>query len=170
MAADRDVLERASDYITRAVRNRKNFDMLLAEGALDKASETLWGLFTDYTNALALVTFGRTFARHGETISYAREIGKTRGDGRMLRAVSAAERMHANFYHGFVTDPSSLREPFEEITYYATVLDGLIRASVSPWRDRRSSSGRSREPNDGGCTSTCELRPPPTIHDPQRPT
>lgn len=105
---------------------------MLAEGALDKASETLWGLFTDYTHALSLVSTGRILSRHKETVSYAREVGTTRGDDRLLRAVNAAERMHANFYHGFVSDPAALREPFEEISYYAAVIDRLIRSAVAP--------------------------------------
>src|SRR5437867_10203516 len=85
-----------------------NYARFLKEGDLGKASEFLWGAVSNFAYALALLD-NKKLDDHAKTRAYLNELATSRKDPDLAGGITAAERMHANFYHNFMSN-----EAFEE--------------------------------------------------------
>jgi hypothetical protein len=88
----------------------------------------LWGVFSCYVNAYAILITGKPFTQHGPTVDFVLQFAKGRRDGRLIRAAKLADRAHANFYHGFLKDEDDLRPVFQDVLYAAKVFDKEVRS------------------------------------------
>lgn len=117
-----------NEYRSRGARFRRNFETMVKEGAYDKASECLWGWFSAYTNALAILRSGNPIRGHFETEEFAKRLCiEFGGDREALMAISDARNMHRNFYHGGPISEVDFELPLRHITRYLELVDSHIR-------------------------------------------
>lgn len=141
----------AFDYRERGDRLRRNFDLMVDEGAFDKASECLWGWYSAYTNALAIIRAGTILRTHGETEDYAALLAAEFQDRLSEMAIPAARNMHRNFYHGGPRSKDEFIEPLARISRYIQLVDERIRKEaaegVAPGATRPRPRRRRKQPS-----------------------
>lgn len=71
-------------------------------GDLGKASEFLWGVVNNLTYSLGLLD-GQRLGEHKKVVDYLNLLAGARQDREMAEAIIAAERLHANFFHAFMS-------------------------------------------------------------------
>lgn len=103
MEASPDSIEKIRKYEDRATQLIANAEALVKKGELEKAGEFFWGAIACYINALELLYTGKAHARHSEMVIEAKTIASGRKDIRLLEAIREAEKLHANYYHSFIT-------------------------------------------------------------------
>lgn len=67
-----------------------------------KASEFLWGALNNLFFAIGLF-YGRKIGKHNEVIIFLNELATEQQSDKMIEQMRAAERIHANFFHNFMT-------------------------------------------------------------------
>ncbi len=67
----------------------------------EKASEFIWGSFTQLLQALALLR-GLALGTHAKMKGYVREIARELNNEEVLMAFEEGEKLHANFYRSFL--------------------------------------------------------------------
>ncbi len=132
------------DYVERGERLRTNFDLMVDEGAFDKASECLWGWFSNFTNAIAILRTGNRIRAHAITEEFAESLAFEFQDPIAAKAIPDARNMHRNFYHGGPRDKSEFVDPLEHISRFIELADATIRRELAPDAVRGSSLPRSR--------------------------
>ncbi|MBI2127068.1 MAG: hypothetical protein HYU02_07140 [Thaumarchaeota archaeon] len=68
-----------------------------------KASEFLWGTINNLVYCLGLLD-GQKLSEHGKVVGYLKSLANVKQDPEMIDGIPAAESMHANFYHSFMTE------------------------------------------------------------------
>ena len=76
-------------------------DSELAAGDILQGCEKLWGAASHAVIALAQRRRWR-YGSHGAMRANARMLSEEIGDNALMAGFEAAERLHANFYHGFM--------------------------------------------------------------------
>lgn len=100
---ERELLEEVKRRRALADYYYDNFQRHYAKKELSKASEFLWGTLTAITYAVGLL-HNKKLGRHKEIVSFLQELAKKQKDKEMAEGVTAAERIHANFYNDFMDD------------------------------------------------------------------
>lgn len=73
-----------------------------------KAGELLWGAINNLAYALGLI-YGKKLSGHREIFRFLRELAEVNEREEYRRYVRSVEALHANFYHGWMSE-----EGFEE--------------------------------------------------------
>jgi len=94
----------------------------------------LWGAFSCYVNAVGAL-FGKVTHKHIQLVRVAKQLALERKDPAMFEQITQAERLHANFYHNFMTE-----EDFAK--HYSVLLEFLKKLSEELNR-RRAHLNRS---------------------------
>ncbi len=76
-----------------------NHQKSVQNGDLGKASEFLWGAINNLTYSLGRLD-GLTLGDHGKVVDYLETLAGN--DKEMAEGVTAAETLHANFFHNFM--------------------------------------------------------------------
>lgn len=108
---ERELLEEVKRRRALADYYYDNFQRHYAKKELSKASAReagrqstfLWGTLTAITYAVGLL-HNKKLGRHKEIVSFLQELAKKQKDKEMAEGVTAAERIHANFYNDFMDD------------------------------------------------------------------
>ncbi|MEM0374841.1 MAG: PaREP1 family protein [Nitrososphaerota archaeon] len=131
---DEEVYRTVSEYLERSKRHQENLREFIQRGELEKAGDMLWGILSCYSNALSILLRGQkgVLRTHRDTIRFLEEFAKSIGDKRVIDAVKEAERLHANFYHGFIRDAEDLRKHYEGVYLLIQLLDEQIRKLFAP--------------------------------------
>lgn len=99
-----------------------------------KASEFLWGVVSNLTYCLGLL-YGRKLGKHREVVAFLKELAGALRDDEMLKQIRAAEALHANFYHDFMSE-----DEFEsyrwEVELLAIKLARVLKERVRELKER----------------------------------
>jgi len=114
-----------SEELIREIVKRKqladeafnNYIEFYKKGELVKASEFLWGVVNNLTYALGLFD-GLKLSKHQKIIDYLKMLANSKNDKAMIDEVQAVRILHANFYHGVVSN--------EQFEYYRRLAESLI--------------------------------------------
>lgn len=114
-----------SEELIREIVKRKqladeafnNYIEFYKKGELVKASEFLWGVVNNLTYALGLFD-GLKLSKHQKIIDYLKMLANSKNDKAMIDEVQAVRILHANFYHGFLSN--------EQFEYYRKLAESLI--------------------------------------------
>jgi len=129
LANDMPRRERVAFYV-------KLHEALLAEadehyhrGDLAQAGEKLWGAVTALLSAIGELK-GLPHFSHCDFIDIIEALVKETGDPELARLFASVERLHANFYHGFMSD-ISFRAHREDALRLVGRLRGLVAEAGS---------------------------------------
>ena len=125
LAGAKSAIEKIKEYVDRAQVLKKNADEAISRGELDKASEFLWGIVSCYLNGLKLLRTGKPASNHRELVRVAEDVEKVLADERFSTAMRNAEKLHANFYHMFLST-RDLAQLYREIMYALKRLHELL--------------------------------------------
>ncbi len=131
MEADFPSTTKVEEYRGRAIQYYRNSEEAVAREEYEKVGELLWGAVANYIHALNELKGKKVIRSHGGVLSQGREIAKETGDKRLLNAIEEADEMHEQFYGG-AKRLSSFPERYAEVVYAITVLDGLLKKTLSP--------------------------------------
>ena len=67
-----------------------------------KASEFLWGALNNIVYAIGLF-YGKKIGKHNEVINFIYLLATEQQNDKMIEQLHAAEHIHANFFHNFMT-------------------------------------------------------------------
>ena len=84
-------------------------DREFAEGDTLQASEKMWGAASHAIMAVAMQR-GQDCGTHRQMVNVALQIASEIDDERLRTGMEAAQRLHANFYHGFL-EPEEFEVP-----------------------------------------------------------
>lgn len=79
-----------------------NYRRHWAKGDISKSSEFLWGAIAALAYGLGLFE-RQKLGDHGKLVSFLERLASREQDEKMGESVRAAETLHANFYHGFMS-------------------------------------------------------------------
>jgi len=125
---DEEVLEEIRRRRVEESRLYENYIKYYERRDLVKASEFLWGSINNLAYALGLI-YGRRLTGHRMVIQFMRELAEKSGREEYRRYISSAEALHANFYHGWMSEEvfeESVREAEELRRWLIELLDSLI--------------------------------------------
>ena len=88
-------------------------DREFAEGDTLQASEKMWGAASHAIMAVAMQR-GEECGTHRKLVRVAYQIAAELKDGELRAGIEAAQRLHANFYHGFL-EPEEFEMPAESV-------------------------------------------------------
>ncbi|MEM3833722.1 MAG: PaREP1 family protein [Thermofilum sp.] len=100
-----DPLDRVDAYLKLHEKYLKETEELYAKGDLQQAGEKYWGAVTALLSAVAEKR-GLPHHSHRDYAEIIELLHEERGDAELPRLFASAERLHANFYHGFLKMPS----------------------------------------------------------------
>ena len=98
-----EVTKKVLGYQARAPVLLRNGMELVQKGEMEKGGEFIWGAVGAYLNALELLKTGKAKADHGQMVKNAEGVANSLGDKRLDEAIKSAEKLHANYYHSFLT-------------------------------------------------------------------
>ena len=101
-------------------------DSELASGDVLQGCEKLWGAASHAVIAMAQRRVWR-YGSHGAMRKNARMLSEEIGDDALMTGFEAAERLHANFYHGFMKD-HEINEARARVHYFVNRVLALIDA------------------------------------------
>jgi len=94
---------RAKTYLDASEALLAEAEELLASGDLREASEKFWGAVVQAVKAVAEARGWEHYRHHHISRAISRLVAET-GDVELSRLFSSAERLHANFYEGFMSE------------------------------------------------------------------
>lgn len=106
-----------------------NAKVMIDKGETEKASELLWGACLQMVFALSSLK-GITLPDHGTTKRYVLELSKEIKDEEIWKLFSLLEKLHANFYHGFLTK-EEFPQYVEAAKIFITKLEKVLKEKVS---------------------------------------
>ena len=101
-------------------------DSELATGDVLQGCEKLWGAASHAVIAMAQRRRWR-YGSHGAIRAAVRALANEVGDGALVTGFKAAEKLHANFYHGFMKD-HEINEARALVHYFVNRILALIDA------------------------------------------
>jgi hypothetical protein len=120
-------------YLQYSKQYYENSNALLRRNERAKAGEFLWGAIAEATKALHLMVKKVPVSTHRGTISYLYELVTQYRDRCAITKehVSAAERLHSNFYHANLLEggDSTFLEQYE----YGTILFGFLNDLIKKY-------------------------------------
>ena len=105
ISARLDPPERVNLYLKLHEKYLREAEELYAMGDLQQAGEKYWGAVTALLSAVAERRGLRHFS-HRDYAEVVEILHEESGDGDIPRLFASAERLHANFYHGFLREAS----------------------------------------------------------------
>jgi hypothetical protein len=133
METSADALEKIEKYESRSAQLIENADQLVRKHELEKAGEFYWGAVGCYLNALQFLFTGKAHSGHGEMVLEAKRIATERGDEPLLEAVKAAEKLHANYYHSFISE-DEFPEYYEKALFAVRAFKGILSEKLKSGR------------------------------------
>ena len=79
----------------------ENFEKYYKEREFVKASEFIWGSINSISYAIGIL-YHKKLGRHREIVAFMKDIGKD--EPKVIDRIRAAEVLHSNFYHGFMSE------------------------------------------------------------------
>jgi hypothetical protein len=120
MSADLEkVIEK---YIFIAQRYYSNYLAHRDRREFDKASEDLWGVVNAIASALSILLSGKPIKDHRNLRELINDIAIENPE--IIKLYREAERLHANFYHGFLTQ-EDFKDSVAKIEKLITILSEL---------------------------------------------
>ena len=80
-----------------------NYNKFYEEKAFSKAAEYLWGVLNNLVTSIALF-YGHKSLNHQQIISFVKTLAHEKKMGEMIEQMSAANSLHANYYHDFMSE------------------------------------------------------------------
>ena len=122
-----DVKARAKAYLASSEVLLEEARELLAAGELRQAAEKLWGAVALAVKAVAEERGWEHYRHHHLSEAISRIVAET-GDVEFSLLYASAERLHANFYEGFMTE-AEVRAHAENARKLIAKLRGLLASS-----------------------------------------
>ena len=119
-----DPPERVEAYLKLHEKYLREAEELYAKGDLVLAGEKYWGAVAALLNAIAEKR-GMPHYSHRDYAEIIESLVEERGDEELPRLFASAERLHANFYHGFLKQ-TSFRAHREDVLKLVEKLKGLL--------------------------------------------
>lgn len=120
----KEVIEKSQGFIERADKLYSNFKTIQKDD-IEKASELLWGVFVCYVNAYWILRTGEPVTRHGKIREVSEGLVSVLNDTKFDNARKSAEKLHANYYHGFL-NLEDLQKIHPDIKYATEKIHDLI--------------------------------------------
>ena len=126
-------LNRASLYVNLASRYLAEARDYLIRGDCEKASESLWESLMSALNALSIARMGEPLTEHHKAKSFAKQLALELSDPKIYKAFRDAEKLHASFYHKFLTI-EDLEELLPRMESAVRKILKLVERSIGSWR------------------------------------
>lgn len=103
---------------------------LVKKKEFEKAGEFFWGAVACFINALEFLYTGKAHAKHGEMVEEAKKIAIGRENLRLLDAIGDAEKLHANYYHSFISK-DEYPEYYEKARYALMEFEKILTEELA---------------------------------------
>jgi len=118
-------------YISIAQRYYNNYLAHRDLKEFDKASEDLWGVINTSASALSILLSGKPIKDHSNLRELMNDIAIENPE--IVELYKEAERLHANFYHNFLTE-ESFKDAVIKIENLITILSELITRTLNQYK------------------------------------